>query len=578
MRTGRCWTIRLVPYGRPAAGVCVIDCSDPTCTPSPQRFRDPTLARIAALQHVREHVSRIELAEQSTCCCKAHDCVWHPAAPSAACQGRPRLVLVPDVLGRVWVIAEMCAACTRAIPRVKVLQKPVSPAPRVTPANCQLCREGAEATPYGDWENAGAAQHADLAVPRAERAMAEQERGLGPAPTGWSPPARYTTTVDLILKALADAHAGASTEARLLALVAMLRHRTDNTVRFIAEDFSADRAGLCERALEELIRGAWIHTSVAAVRAATIGAPAAVCPVPALALLWQKTGVGRHYRKPFNGWVQRLFADEMLYGQPAGVRLAALYLTAHSSVSGRGHVNRRTLAVLCRFSAPAVADSVLARLKDVGWLDTLHLNTGWDAPPSYRLAPQVRHYIPGSAPLTTRPAPASVSLTGRGTDLAAAAQTFYQRHHHAAPLRHVVTAFCPENPDAPWCTGTLRSAAQELVDEGWIEISSDIWASVRPGPAYWQALRPAPIQPSPSRPSTRHALSPRLDHPRPPRRPPSEVVPGLSPNGRGPQLPLRGTLPATSRPPGKLHDPSRPPGIYTIPGAREILDAPQRPR
>ncbi|MFJ2774351.1 hypothetical protein [Streptomyces sp. NPDC087300] len=486
-----------------------------------------------------------------------------------------RLVLVPDVLGRLWMIAEVCAGCAKAIPRAKVLQAQAAPPPRRTPANCPVCQEECSDTTLREDQPEGAKDLAPAATGEGRQAV-DGEREVGPAPQGWSPPARYTSIVDSALEALAEARAGASAEARLLALVAMLRHRNDHTARFIAEDFTDDRAGLSEAALEDLIAGAWIHTSVAAVRAATVGLPAAVCPVPALALLWKQTGLGRHLRKPFSGWVNRLIADERLYAQPAGVRLAALYLTAHSTVDGRGHANRRTMAARCRFSSPSVTDAVLQTLQRTGWLQALHLNTGWNASPAYRLAQQVRHHIPGAAPLTARPTPTVIALTGRGSDLAAAAHTYHQHHRHPMPLRDLVAQFSHENPQALWSAETLRTAVQGLVAEGWLDIGQDSWSSVRPGSAYWETLQPPAPRPATSSSRSRHALSPRTDRPRPPRQPRVEPPPGLSPHGRGPQLPLH-TAPRRPIVPADADDPARPRGIWTIPGAREILGTPPQP-
>ncbi|MEU5191615.1 hypothetical protein AB0G83_31395 [Streptomyces klenkii] len=81
---------------------------------------------------------------------------------------------------------------------------------------------------------------------------------------------------------LAMARAGRTAEARLLALLAALRMRKDGTATLISEGLSQDRAGLPDSALGELVADGWIDTSLAAVRAAVSGAPAAVCPVPGM--------------------------------------------------------------------------------------------------------------------------------------------------------------------------------------------------------------------------------------------------------------------------------------------------------
>lgn len=119
-RSSRSWTVRLVPKGRPAEGVCVVDCSAPRCTPPGDRYRDPRSARAAAMRHISAHVQHIRVPTGAVCRCRAGRCAWH-RGPSG-CGGPMVLVLVPGVADRVWTVAETCARCARAIPRGSVLK------------------------------------------------------------------------------------------------------------------------------------------------------------------------------------------------------------------------------------------------------------------------------------------------------------------------------------------------------------------------------------------------------------------------------------------------------------------------
>ncbi|MEU5191614.1 hypothetical protein AB0G83_31390 [Streptomyces klenkii] len=112
------------------------------------------LARTAALRHVREHVGRIEVTAGTGCRCRTENCVWHAPGPfraprPACCSKTTALVLIPDLLGRVWVIAEVCTACAGSIPRCKILHDNPAPPVRIPvendlswqewPSDCAAC-------------------------------------------------------------------------------------------------------------------------------------------------------------------------------------------------------------------------------------------------------------------------------------------------------------------------------------------------------------------------------------------------------------------------------------------------------
>lgn len=137
---GRKITVRLVPYGTPAAGVSMMTCSGGGCPADPTRFRDPVAARTAARAHVARHIHELgEPTDPARCRCGSSACEWHPARRVARCAGPSTLVLIPDATERVWMIAEICAECASAIPRVKILKgdRPPAVADPSPPASTQ---------------------------------------------------------------------------------------------------------------------------------------------------------------------------------------------------------------------------------------------------------------------------------------------------------------------------------------------------------------------------------------------------------------------------------------------------------
>ncbi|MGK5545712.1 hypothetical protein ACSNOH_13410 [Streptomyces sp. URMC 127] len=535
------------------------------------RYRDPVLARTAALRHVREHVGRIEVATETGCRCKTENCAWHTPGHlpgPAPCSKTPVLVLIPDVLGRVWIIAEVCTACAGAIPRCKILRENAPAPPARLPVEDDLSWQelpaGCEACALGPASPAGGKQ----TLAEENQAPEETARGLGPAAPGWAPRATYAQYTESALAYLAATGAGRTAEARLLALLAALRMRKDGTAKLISEDLSLERSGLPDSALAELIADGWIDTTLAAVHSAVPGAPAAVCPLPGMAGNTLPAGVGKQVRRPYNGWVQRLVCHDALTGEPAGVRLTALYLTALSDLGGRGQVSRRHLAARCCLASPQASEPILQTLLARGWLDKLHPNTSWNRPASYRLATAMRSLVPGAAPTTARATRTPIDLTGRGQAVAEWARDYYLRHQHAPPLREVIAAHCQENPAAPWNASDLRDGIAPLVRERWLKVGTADWLPVRPSTNYWQAV----YSPGPSRPRKRPALSPRQGPPQPARsQAPRPSQPDFRPSDKAPDLPMVPTRISVPHEPTSGSRPLVPEGLWLIPGAREVL-------
>ncbi|MEV1067017.1 hypothetical protein [Streptomyces sp. NPDC050263] len=135
--TGRVWTVRLDPHGRPSSGAVKLSCSRPAC--AEQRVPGGAAAgRKAAIGHVNTHLARIRKAGgphgEAWCACRAADCAWHtpdttavrrgganPAAGAVRCGGPVVLTVHADRAGRLWRIAETCARCAAATSDCRVL-------------------------------------------------------------------------------------------------------------------------------------------------------------------------------------------------------------------------------------------------------------------------------------------------------------------------------------------------------------------------------------------------------------------------------------------------------------------------
>ncbi|MGH4036028.1 hypothetical protein ACQB60_44835 [Actinomycetota bacterium Odt1-20B] len=138
--TGRVWTVRLDPYGRPSAGTAKLSCSRPAC--ADQHFPGGAAGRKAAVAHVNTHLAHIRTGGgprgTAWCACRTADCAWHtpdpgtgagrrPANRPVGCGGPVVLALYADRTGRLWRIAETCAKCAAATAGCRVLDTAVPP-------------------------------------------------------------------------------------------------------------------------------------------------------------------------------------------------------------------------------------------------------------------------------------------------------------------------------------------------------------------------------------------------------------------------------------------------------------------
>jgi hypothetical protein len=102
----RIWTVRL--HSQP--GGPLLSC--PHCALPGYRL-PASSARSAVLTHLARHAQRDALpGHLRTCQCRARGCCWHPRR--RGCAGPVLLALTCDRSGRMWRLADACAACAAA--------------------------------------------------------------------------------------------------------------------------------------------------------------------------------------------------------------------------------------------------------------------------------------------------------------------------------------------------------------------------------------------------------------------------------------------------------------------------------
>ncbi|WP_069885792.1 hypothetical protein [Streptomyces luteocolor] len=119
-RVQRIWSVEL----RPEAGGPVLVC--PHCPRGPHPLAAGS-ARSAALAHLAQHARRDVLAPHlRTCQCFERGCRWHPR--HRGCSGAVRLLLMRAQGGRLWRLADACAACAAATAQAAVVPDALLPA------------------------------------------------------------------------------------------------------------------------------------------------------------------------------------------------------------------------------------------------------------------------------------------------------------------------------------------------------------------------------------------------------------------------------------------------------------------
>ncbi|OAH11721.1 hypothetical protein [Streptomyces jeddahensis] len=109
----RVWTVEL----RPQSGGPLLAC--PHCPPQ-ARPLEAASARSAALTHLAGHARADALPRHLRICqCRVRECHWHPR--HRGCSGPVLLALTRDRNGRMWRLADACAACAAATSHTAVV-------------------------------------------------------------------------------------------------------------------------------------------------------------------------------------------------------------------------------------------------------------------------------------------------------------------------------------------------------------------------------------------------------------------------------------------------------------------------
>lgn len=436
--TGRLWTVRIVPRGRPAEGISGLECSAPGCaTVANERHRVPAQARAAALAHLAVHARQAGAArEQASCRCRSEGCAWHTTP--GRCGGQMCLVVVPDRYGRVWRLAEACARCVAAIPHTRIVSaaapKPAAAGASDTPAKPRPTRvpegftapdtSGAprqrvtpEPVPMAVPETSppppvvSPASPAPVPQARTEKAPAAAAPAVPKPLTTPSGKPLLTAGQAVVLRRLWDYLAsrrpGSSTEGRLLALLCTPRAARSARGAGRANLLAQDLTGLLKltdprAAVRDLVACGWLGASVEEVMAAAkvpveCGIPDFADPQTA------PFRVAKSARSRLSGWCMRLLSHKRLRKQSAGIRLVAAYAAAHAASTGVGEVELAHLAAACQLTAEE-ASAVAAGLREAGWFTDVAVA---DGRMRYQLAEDVRGFAE-AAPRPPAPVPSAV--------------------------------------------------------------------------------------------------------------------------------------------------------------------------
>nr|AOE46824.1 hypothetical protein [Streptomyces antibioticus] len=311
----RVWTVELRPRPGGPALVCV-RCTNHTVSPV------AASARSAALAHLACHARADALpAHLRICQCRSLGCLWHRR--HRGCAGPVLLALTRDDGGRVWRLADTCAACAAATGNTSVVPCTVLGTPH-SPASPPA---------------AAAAAHR-VHRPAAEEGMRVRE----------------------MLTYLATALPRCTSPAgRLLALQCALRADTRGLVRLPAGLLRGMRLRGRAEAWEELAHGRWLLPPD--LRAAPV-------TVQLLDAAVRDQAPGRTARRRAAHWALRPGPPALPGATPPAVRLVALVLAAHLSPRAAHTIEMDVLARLCGHSPHQTAE-LLDRLV------ASHVLTSW---------------------------------------------------------------------------------------------------------------------------------------------------------------------------------------------------------
>ncbi|GAA2720601.1 hypothetical protein GCM10010315_41390 [Streptomyces luteosporeus] len=99
----------------------------------PPRSEDVTALRAFAAAHAKAHAKAATVNPHAYCHCGSRRCDAH-VATKASCAGRVVLILRHDpIVGRVWILEEVCEMCAPLIPNATVVARAARPQRPATP-------------------------------------------------------------------------------------------------------------------------------------------------------------------------------------------------------------------------------------------------------------------------------------------------------------------------------------------------------------------------------------------------------------------------------------------------------------
>ncbi|MEU9246946.1 hypothetical protein [Streptomyces sp. NPDC048385] len=262
----------------------------------------------------------------------------------------------------------------------------------------------------------------------------------------------------------------------------------------VSDDLGPQRLDVPGWAVDELNDCGWIKLNLGDVHAAGWGSPAAEGRALHLMNGTSPLGISNQARGRFNGWVQRITYHSLLAGQPAAVRLGALYATAQATDTGHARLVPRLMAEECRYENRDLAHQVLEDLRVIGWLTRVTAGTRTGDPVSVTIARSIRDLVPRKgltlidSNTAARQAAQAIDLRGREFAIAHWVNLYVARHGHGPRPRDVIASHIAEDPETPWAVQTIAETINRLTEQGWLHTDGSRWYRTRPGLTYQRRL------------------------------------------------------------------------------------------
>ncbi len=226
-------------------------------------------------------------------------------------------------------------------------------------------------------------------------------------------------------------------------------------------------------ALAELAAARWITTDVEAVLAASDLDPVTAA-VPDLAGDDSRLRVGRDSAAAICGWLRRVLAHGRLEFKPSHLKLAALYVTAHSQPCGLMEGQAMELAEVAVLDSTDEAHAATRLLTEAGWLDDFRIAD--DGTLTARMSAEAVHFAANTRimhePHTHPPASPELNdhaltlIRGREQDIAAWVAAYRVAHRHGPPWKTIFQGCFGLAQDA--YDPAVESAVRLLFQNGWL--------------------------------------------------------------------------------------------------------------